>query len=276
MRPIVFVTMAILAAPPGTAAQQMPVEERAVMQTIDRANLAYQHRDLKTYDGLVTADFVRVIPNGRAFGRSEWLKSVGAPGAERTAAKFDQPSVRVYGNAAVVTYHSMENTTTGEPAAGTYLTRVMVKEGSQWKTAFAQSTDAQPPAAPTSAEPPALPAWSATTAAEREVLAAFQAIQKANRESDLTSWEKLAAPDHRIINNDGTTMTRAERVAQIKATAPGTTAPVAEQELRVAIKGDLAILSWKDAEERSLKVLVRKNGVWQQVLHQSTPVVAAK
>jgi hypothetical protein len=71
-------------------------------------------------------------------------------------------------------------------------------------------------------------------------------------------------------------MTRAERVAQIKATAPGTTAPVAEQELRVAIKGDLAILSWKDAEERSLKVLARKNGVWQQVLHQSTPVVAAK
>ena len=85
---------------------QTSAVERAVMQAIDQANVAFQHRDVKAYESLTTADFVRVASNGRVSGRSDWLKTVAAAGAERLPAKFDQVSVRVYGTGAVVTYRA--------------------------------------------------------------------------------------------------------------------------------------------------------------------------
>lgn len=155
----------------------------------------------------------------------------------------------------------------------------MAKEGTQWKLALAQSTDLKPPAAPGGPAPMALPAWTATTAAEREALAAFQGIQKANASRDLVAWERLSAPDHSIIGADGTRTTRAERVAALKAPAPaagaGGAAPQ-DREVRVIVKGDVAAVTWVGGSSRSLKVLARRAGQWQQVLQQSSPIVAAK
>jgi len=280
MKPInlswLFGMLAPLAVVNANAAQQAAAEETAVMQAIDRINQAYQHRDPKAYEASMTSDFVRVIPNGRVLGRSDWLKSVAASGAERPAARFDQVSVRVYGGAAVVTYRTTPPATANQPAPVGFLTRVMVKEGSQWKMAFAQSTEAQRPDPPTGAEPPALAAWSASTPAEREVLAAFEAIQKANRERNVPAWERLSAADHTIINRDGTRQSRAERIAELQGPVTSQVTPAAEQDVRVALKGDLAILTFRTPDARALKVLARKDGAWRQVLHQWTPIVAAR
>src|SRR5262245_13063005 len=150
----------------------------------------------------------------------------------------------------------------------------MAKQGTQWLMVLAQSTDVKPPAAPTGPEPPPLPAWSASTAAEREALAAFQAIQNANAANDVVAWERLSAPDHTIVNADGT---RTTRVAALKA-PPAAAAPAAapDQNVRVVVKGDLAAVTWTGGNGRSLKILARQAGQWRQVLQQNTPVVAAK
>lgn len=260
----------------GSLSAQTAPAEREIMQAIDQVNAAFQNRDVKAYEALTTADFVRVTSAGRVHGRSDWLKNVVAlPGAARPAGKYDQVSVRGYGNGAVVTYRSVPATT--QPGVVNYLTRIMEKQGTQWKMALAQSTDLKTPNPPTGTESPALPPWSATTAAEKAALSAFQAIQKANAARDLAAWEKLSAADHAIIGADGTRTTRAERVANLKAPATGQAGPAGQdQQVRVMIKGDLAAVTWLSGNTRALKVLALKGGAWQQVLQQSSPIVAAK
>ena len=261
----------------GSGWAQGSAAEQAVMQAIDQINAAFQQRDVKRYESLTTADFVRVSSNGRVFGRNEWLKTVAAPGEARQPGKYDQVSVRVFGDGAVVTYRNNPVGADGKPGPVGYLTRIMENQGGQWKLALAQSTDLKPPPAPNGAEPQALPAWSASSAAEKEALAAFTAIQKANADRDVAAWERLAAADHAIIGADGTRTSRAERVTALKA--PATTAaaaPAAEdRNVRVMVKGDVAAVTWTAGDSRSLKVLARRNGQWQQVLQQSSPIVAA-
>ena len=151
------------------------------------------------------------------------------------------------------------------------------KQGTQWKLAFAQSTDLQAPAAPTTAAPAALPAWSGSTPAEKDALAAFQAVQKANSDRDVAAWERLSAPDHVIIGTTGARTTRSARVAALKAPpAADNDPPSAESELRLMIKGgSLAVVSRKTAQTRSLTILAKRGTGWQQVLQQMSPLVPA-
>lgn len=120
-----------VAAAGATGLAQSGTPDPAVVRTIDRINAAFQARDAKAYDALTTPDFVRVASNGRMFSKAEWLKTVAAPGATRGAGKYDEASVRVYGDGAVVTYRNM-------PAAGPvgYLTRILERQGTEWKMAW--------------------------------------------------------------------------------------------------------------------------------------------
>ena len=57
---------------PHLAAQPAP-GEKAVLRAVDQVNAAFQRRDVKAYDSLLTTDFVRVGGDGRIFGRADWL-----------------------------------------------------------------------------------------------------------------------------------------------------------------------------------------------------------
>ena len=260
------------------AGARQPEAEKAVLQAVAEVNRAFQLRDARGYAVLTTADFVRVGGNGRVFGKADWLKTVAAAGAERRPGTFDQASVRIYGGAALVTYRNQPVTPDGKPGPVGYLTRIFERQGSQWRMAFAQSTDLQAPAPPTGAEPAALPAWSPSTPIEKEALAAFEAIQKANRDRDVAAWERLSAADHLIIGADGARVTRADRVAALKAPPAANAAPGAAQtDVRLSVKGgSVAIVTWRAGQARSLKVLAKTAGGWQQVLQQTSPIVAPK
>jgi hypothetical protein len=272
----VLVVAAVTAAAAAGLFARQPDVERAVLASIDRINTAFQARDAQAYERLTTPGFVRVTSTGRVFGRAEWLqRSVAAPGPARQAGTYDQSSVRVYGTGAVVTYRNNPDGKAGVPG---YLTRIMERQGTEWRMALALSTDLKAPAAPTGPEPAALPAWSATTAAEKEALAAFEAIQKANRDRDVALWERHSAPDHVIIGADATRVSRADRVAQLTAPpAANAAAPGAQSQVRLTMAGsDLAAVTWTTPTARSLKVLARQNGVWRQVLQQSAPILRAR
>lgn len=271
-------TVAVLLAAAPLSARQ-PDAERAILASIDRINQAFQARNVAGYEALTTPGFVRVTSNGLVVARGPWLKNtVAAPGPERRPGTYDQTSVRIYGTGAVVTYRNNPVTADGKPGAIGYLTRVMERQGAEWKMALAHSTDLKAPAAPSGAPPPPLPAWSPTSAAEKEALAAFEAIQKANASRDVALWERHSAPDHVIIGANGTKTSRAERVAQLKAPPAANAAPPQPQsQVRVMMAGnDLAAITWSTGQARSLKVLARESGVWRQVLQQSSPIVTAK
>lgn len=271
-RSLVWIVGMCVAAAGATSLAQSGAPDPAVMRAVDRINAAFQARDTKAYDALTTADFVRVASNGRMFSKADWMKTVAAPGATRGAGKYEEVSVRVYGNGAVVTYRNIP-----EPGAVSYLTRIMERQGTEWKLALALSTDVKPPAPPAGPEPPALPAWSPSSPDEKGALAAFQAIQKANRDNDLAAWERLSAPDHVIITVTGTKTSRAERVAALKKAATGVPAtPAGDQNVRLIVKGDVAAVTWTQGQSRSLKVLARQGGEWRQVLQQSAPIVTPK
>jgi ketosteroid isomerase-like protein len=253
--------------------------EKAVLQAITQINDAFQRADVKAYDALTTSDFIRVGGNGRMFSKAVWLKNtVPNSGPPRRPGTFDETSVRVYGDAAVVTYRNTPVNPDGKPGPVGYMTRVLERQAGQWKLAFAQSTDLKAPSPATGPAPPALPAWSASTPLEKEALAAFEAIQNANQDRDVAAWERLSAPDHLIINVDGTKVTRAQRVASLKAPPSANAAPAGRQtELRMMVKGGtLAVASWHTGTARALKVMVKRGTGWQQVLQQSSPVVAPK
>ncbi len=269
------VLLAVALGLPASARQ--PEAEKAVLQTIARINDAFLKRDAQAYEALTTTDFIRVGGDGRLFGRAVWMKTViAAPGPDRRPGTFDETSVRVYGDAALVTVRNKPTAADGRPGPVGMITRVFEKQGSQWKLAFAQSTDLKTPAPSTTPAPPALPAWSASTPLEKEALAAFDAIQKANRDRDVAAWERLSASDHVMIGPTGATTTRAERVAALKAPpAAGAVPAPPTTDLRLMVKGgSLAVVSWKAGVTRSVKVLAKRGTGWQQVLNQASPIVS--
>ena len=250
---------------------------RALEQANAQVNAAFQKRDVKAYEALITTGFVRVGSNGAVFERADWLKRIVAePGAARPAAAYDETSIRVYGDAALVTYRNKPVAPDGKPGPVGYLTRVFEKQGGQWKLAFTQSTDLQKPSPAAGPAPAALPAWSPSTAIEKEALAAFQAIQKANRDRDVAAWERLTAPDHLIITADGRKRSRSERVAELKAPPTGVTPAISERDLRLSVVGaSLAIVTWR-GQDQSVKVLAKSGGNWRQVLQQTSPIINAR
>jgi pyruvate/2-oxoglutarate dehydrogenase complex dihydrolipoamide acyltransferase (E2) component len=261
--------------PPADAQAEI---EKAVLQAMGEVEEAGRSRDTHAYDALTTADFIRITGHGRFYGKADWLKSSGAPGPERPRETPQETTVRIYGNAAVVTYRSTPTMFDGRRGPISYFARVFEKQGAQWKLALTQSTGVEAPPAPTEPAPAPLPAWSPSTALEKEALAAFEAIQKANRDSDVVAWERLSAPDHVVVTAEGRRITRAERVRQLKAPPAANAAPAAaETDVRLSVKGgSVAIVTWKAGEARSLKVLAKTANGWQQVLQQSSPIVVAR
>lgn len=194
--------------------------EKAVLQARAQAGEAFQRGDVKAYRALTTDDFVRVTSTGLMFSRAEWLKRVvPVTGPPRRPGSFDEASIRIYGDAALVTVRNKPVQPDGSPGpVGLFTHR------------------------------------------------------------DLAAWERLSAPDHLIIGTDGSKVTRAERVAALKAPPAANAAPpAAESELRLMVKGgSLAVVSWKAGLGRSLKVLAKRGTAWQQVLQQRTPIVAPR
>ena len=98
----------------------------------------------------------------------------------------------------------------------------------------------------------------ASSPAEKEALAAFQAIQKANQARDVAAWEKLSAPDHTDHGAEDAHVTC--RSAWRQSDAPPPTgqpaAPGTDQSTYgSSVKGDLAAVTWTAGTTQSLKVL---------------------
>jgi ketosteroid isomerase-like protein len=129
---------------------------------------------------------------------------------------------------------------------------------------------------------------SADTAAIAEVRASIRRYDEALRRSDTVAIAQFWAPDYTFINPRGELLTRADRLANLRAgrTAFDSLAPVlAEERIRTYGKKDgvavhTTLLSiggryggrTERGQYRATAIWVRHHDHWQQVASQLTPV----
>jgi ketosteroid isomerase-like protein len=111
--------------------------------------------DAAPFEQSLAADFAFVTPDGNTQDRAGFLGDMRNGNLKIASTVPDSMQVRVYGDAAVVTYHSTDRGTyKGTDISGQYRwTDVFVKQGGQWKIVASQGTPIPPPQ-PAPAPPP--------------------------------------------------------------------------------------------------------------------------
>ena len=229
--------------------------------------------------------FILVDRTGSTFAKSEIVRRAagdGEPDAER--------AVRRYGRVAVVSGRS--------GMAGvrldTFFVHVWVKRRTGWRALAFQESAIVVEAAPapgaglflsslgSSCDNPckSLP-FRPKNAAEREIVAAFQAIESAVVANDADAWARHIADEFTIHGAQAPSRSKADRLAYIRArTEARAITRVAEvQSMQLWTFGDAAVMTaqhgWTKGVRppyRATRVWVRRDGRWQMALSQQTPV----
>ena len=192
-------------------------------------------------------------------------------------------TARVYGQLAVVTgtHHSSRSN------LDAHFVRVWVNDRG-WKLLLHQSTDVPttpPPPPPRPSGNGGEPELSTAGLSEmqKEVVSAFQAVEQASASHDPELLSRYTADEFvRIEGRTGRTATK-EQWAGILRAAQGqpSAMPGLNTNLQVRVVGDAAVLTVDyqlargAAQSHSVRVFVKRDGRWQQVLHQQTPLPAA-
>jgi ketosteroid isomerase-like protein len=152
----------------------------------------------------------------------------------------------------------------------------------------------EPAAAASPIDPSALAAAAQSLAAragaalspqEKAVLDAMAAFKQAVIDSDTVALKRIWTEGYTFINAQGGLVTRAQRLANFASGATNVAVIDNEREITVRVYGDMAVVQnlstlrgqfsgqQTDTDLRGTFVWVRREGRWQLVTNQLTPVV---
>ena len=129
-------------------------------------------------------------------------------------------------------------------------------------------------------------ATSARSPQERAVLTAMEAFKQAIIDGDVAELADIWTEDYTFINPQGVLVTRAQRLANIGSGNTNVSVIDNEREITVRVYGDMAVVQNlstlhgqfngvpTDTDLRGTFVWVRRNGRWQLVTNELTPVIA--
>jgi ketosteroid isomerase-like protein len=130
-------------------------------------------------------------------------------------------------------------------------------------------------------------ASSSSSGAAAEIRAAVRRYDDALRRADSAAVEKFWAKEYTFINPRGEVVTRAGRLANLRAGRTALDSLVhAPEEERINVYGDVAVYTTlltlrgrysgtaQQGQYRASVVWARRDGRWQQVSSQMTPVLA--
>jgi ketosteroid isomerase-like protein len=135
------------------------------------------------------------------------------------------------------------------------------------------------------AQPLAARAGVAPSPQEKAVLDAMAAYKEAVVASDIAALERLWTDAYTFINAQGVLVTRAQRLANFASGATNVAVIDDEREITVRVYGDMAVVQNlstlrgqfsgqpTDTDLRGTFVWIRRQGRWQLVTNQLTPVV---
>ena len=109
-----------------------------------------------------------------------------------------------------------------------------------------------------------------------EIRQLFAELWTAGSQHDRAALERIFADEYLWIHSSGTIENKARRIENIlSAPPPGNTAPDLPSEM-FSIYGDVAITRGPNASQYATTVFARKNGRWQFVQGQGTPMPAKR
>lgn len=122
-------------------------EPRAVLEEWAGAELA---GDASALDQLLATDFVGVGPLGFLLTKGEWLERHASGDLKYDAFAWDEPQVRLYGEAAVVIGRQTASATylgRPVPAGPLRTTHVLIRQGGHWRLVGIHMSPIGPPPA---------------------------------------------------------------------------------------------------------------------------------
>jgi hypothetical protein len=269
-----------------TAAASQTSDDETVLALEQTLWSAIRGSDAAGARRLIARAFTYVDETGAIHARRDLMHDLNsaAAGAARDV------TAKVYGRVAAVT-----GTRTSARNAPVFFVDIWVKRRRGWEALIAQDNEIAPPGA--AAPPPsagraeiadddcqnpcqAVP-YRPRSPAERDIVVAFQAIEKAGIDHDADEWARHVAEEFFLARTKAPIKTKADRVAVIKGQkAANTPVAVATVEtMRLWVFGDAAVMAATHAMPdhsrppyRALRVWIKRDGRWQMAISQQTDI----
>ena len=123
-------------------AESNVADEAAVRRLEEQVAIATERNDADALAPYMAADFTFVNPAGLLLSKEQFLNNMRTGRLRNTSYKVDEMRVRIYGDAAVVTYRSTVAGTAGmqDVAPRRRRTTMLVKRDGRWLIVAQQST----------------------------------------------------------------------------------------------------------------------------------------
>jgi hypothetical protein len=277
----------MLCASPASA--QPAAGDDAVVLAADQAlGTAMRNGDKAIARRLLTLQFTFVDESGKIHLRKDFLGDLKAV----AAAPSSDAKVKNFGRLAMVTGHRKSALNND-----VFFLDIWAKQKGAWRALVMQAVVLAAQGAPVPARAAAAPPadgkpyvctnpcqsipYRARSPAEQDVIAAFQAIEKASVAHDADEWSKHMADELIVYGTGRTPNPKAGRIATIQR-QKATNAPVTVGEvetMRLWVYGDAAAMTathiMPDSSRpnyRAARVWVKRNGQWQMAISQQTDI----
>ncbi len=116
--------------------------EREIRSLQKQLISAYMRRDVAALEQILADDYTFVESHGRVLSKAELIDNFGSGDRVLTSYVIDDDRVRVYGDAAVMTYHyRSQERYRGQDQSGEFrLIRVFARRGDHWRMIAGQET----------------------------------------------------------------------------------------------------------------------------------------
>jgi ketosteroid isomerase-like protein len=270
------------------ARRAAPSSEQAVLAAQRALGEAIRRGNGKAAERLLGGQFTWIDAAGQTWSRAQCLrdlKSVAPTGADKDVKVTD------YGRIAVVT--GRHNSPYKEEAL---FVAVWVKGSEGWRALLHQDNPVAQPDAPSThgpqlrqpdAPPPACAnpcefvPYEPKSAAERDIIAAFQSLEKAVTRNDADEWAKHMANEFVVYRTRQDPSSKAGRMAVIREleTINAETFVAEVAWMKLWIFGDAAVMcadhvmpGRRRPPYRATRIWVKRDGRWQMALSQQTTI----
>src|SRR5712692_295747 len=286
-----------------TAESDSGPDAQAVLARTEELNQAFLHGDIATLERIITDDCLQITQNGSRT-KAEWLEPYRTGASRFESIKPPEwRRIRLYGNVAVVTSAAeIAMVVQGERRPSRFFnTRTWVKRSSQWYLVLAQNTNrAEQTAAQLTTPSGNLDAGetNSLTAGQKEeapprASSVEQVILALEDQNSVRPGERIQseqerrarlADDYFAINGSGQIFSKAEGL-DLYSSGRLKIESREFADLKVRVFGDTAVVTgtqrWRGQQEgqqrigelRYTRVWVKRQGQWQVVSWQGTPIL---
>jgi ketosteroid isomerase-like protein len=139
--------LCVLTFAPGPVAAAAAPEEAAVRRFVEELGAAFGHNDPAAIERMLTSDYTFVLPSGAVQNREQRLAPLKSGDLEYESVTYEDVSVRVHGDLAVVVARVVvKGKNKGNDIGGQFRsTLTLVKVKGQWQLVASQASSIGPP-----------------------------------------------------------------------------------------------------------------------------------